>query len=149
MDQPLNVTLTAVPNSTKRRSIALILVILSILVNLGWASLPFYAYGLRGRSGLLYGRYTLLQTFSFHPVGWLWWTLVGLQVFAMLVVAANAVGLNRIVRLVCLMVPAIGLLLLDAYIALRWGTLRLWTMYSIGALPGLLLVASGACYTRQ
>lgn len=99
---------------------------------------------------MLYGQYTLLQTFSLHPTGWVWWTLVGLQVFAVLAVASSVSGSpSRVLRLSLLMIPAIGLLVLDGYIAYRWGTLALWTMYMIGALPGLLLMCAAACYTKS
>jgi len=99
---------------------------------------------------VLYGRYTLLETFSFHPTGWVWWTLVGLQVFTLVVVASGVIGgLSRAPRVTIFMIPAIGLLLLDAYIAYRWGTLTLWTMYVIGALPGLLMMCASACYAKS
>lgn len=135
---------------TKRKAAALILSASSILLNSVWVVLPFYFYGLRGRSGVLYGQYTLLQTFSFHPTGWVWWTLVGLQVFAVLTVASGVSGsLSRVLRLSLLIIPAIGLLLLDTYIAYRWGTLALWTMYVIGALPSLLLMCAAACHAKS
>ena len=138
------------PEQTKRKVAALILSAFSILLNSVWVTLPFSFYGLRGRSGVLYGRYTLLQTFSFHPTGWVWWTLVGLQVFAVLTVASGvSASLSRFLRLSLLITPAIGLLLLDAYIAYRWGTPALWTMYVIGALPSLLLMCAAACYAKS
>jgi hypothetical protein len=131
------------------RSAALVAAVLSILTNIEWVILPFSFYGLRGRPGVLYGRYTLLQTFSFHPIGWVWWVLVGLQVFAILAVAAGAVGRERIVQVITFALPAIGLLLLDVYIALRWGDPSLWEMYALGAVPGILLLGSGGCHAKQ
>ena len=99
---------------------------------------------------MLYGRYTLLQTFSFHPTGWVWWTLVGLQVFGVLTVASGVMGsLSRVLRLSLFIIPAIGLLLLNAYIAYRWGTPTLWTMYVIGVLPSLLLMCAAASYAKS
>jgi len=135
---------------TKRKAAALILSASSILLNSFWVALDFYFYGLRGRSSVLYGRYTLLQTFSFHPTGWVWWTLVGLQVFAVLTVASGVIdSLSRVLRLALFTIPAIGLLLLDAYIAYRWATPALWTMYVIGALPSLLLMCAAVCYAKS
>lgn len=130
------------------RNVALVLAVLSLLANLEWVILPFSFYGLHGRPGILYGSYTLIQTFSFHPVGWVWWALVGLQVFAILTVAADTVAPERIVRVITFALPAIGLLLLDAYIALRWGAPSLWKMYTLGAVPGILLLGSGVCHAR-
>ena len=130
------------------RNVALVLAVLSLLANLEWVILPFSFYGLHGRPGILYGRYSLIQTFSFHPVGWVWWALVGLQVFAILTLAADTVAPERIVRVITFALPAIGLLLLDAYIALRWGAPSLWKMYTLGAIPGMLLLGSGVCYAR-
>ena len=127
---------------------ALVLAVLSLLANLEWVILPFSFYGLHGRPGILYGRYSLIQTFSFHPVGWVWWALVGLQVFAILTLAADTVAPERIVRVITFALPAIGLLLLDAYIALRWGAPSLWKMYTLGAIPGMLLLGSGVCHAR-
>lgn len=128
------------------RSLAFILSFLSILANFEWVILPFSFYGLSGRSRILYGQYTLLQTFSFHPAGWVWWILLGLQVFAVLaIVAGILIGLGRVSRSVVFLLPAIGLLMLDSYIALRWGAFSLWPMYVIGAIPGVLLVVAGAC----
>lgn len=130
------------------RNVALVLAVLSLLANLEWVILPFSFYGLHGRPGILYGRYSLIQTFSFHPVGWVWWALVGLQVFAILTLAADTVAPERIVRVITFALPAIGLLLLDAYIALRWGAPSLWKMYTLGAIPGMLLLGSGVCHAR-
>jgi hypothetical protein len=131
------------------RNIARVLVAFSILANLEWVVLPFFSYGLHGRPGILYGSYSLIQTFSFHPTGWVWWALFGLQVFAGLTVVVGTVAPERIVRILTFALPAIGLLLLDAYIALRWGDASLWKMYAIGAVPGILLLGSGICNTRQ
>jgi hypothetical protein len=128
---------------------ALVLGLLSILSNLEWATLPFSFYGLRGRSGVLYGDYTLLQTFSFHPSGWIWWALLGLEVFATLMIAADAAPSDLGVAVSIFVLPGIGILSLDAYIAYRWGTLELWRMYVLGAVPALLLLGSGACYTKS
>lgn len=130
------------------RNVALVLAVLSLLANLEWVILPFSFYGLHGRPGILYGSYSLIQTFSFHPVGWVWWALVGLQVFAVLTLAADTVAPERIVRVITFALPAIGLLLLDAYIALRWGAPSLWKMYTLGAIPGMLLLGSGVCHAR-
>ena len=124
---------------------ARVLAALSILANFEWVVLPFSFYGLHGRSEILYGSYSLIQTFSFHPTGWVWWALVGLQVFAVLTVVVGTVAPERIVRIITLALPAIGLLLLDAYIALRWGAPSLWKMYALGAIPGILLLGSGLC----
>jgi hypothetical protein len=130
--------------------IAFILSVLSILANLEWVTLPFSFYGLSGRSRILYGQYTLVQTFSFHPIGRLWWALVGLQAFAVLAVSAGVVvGLRRALRLGVFLLPAVGLLLLDVYVAYRWGAFSMWLMYLIGAIPSLLLAGSGACFLRS
>lgn len=131
------------------RNIARVLAAFSILANLEWVVLPFSSYGLHGRPGILYGSYSLIQTFSFHPTGWVWWALVGLQVFAGLTVVVGTVAPERIVRVITFALPAIGLLLLDAYIALRWGAPSLWKMYALGAVPGILLLGSGICNARQ
>jgi len=131
------------------RTAALSFAILTILANLYWVSLPFSFYGLRGRSGVLYGEYTLFETFYFHPVGQVWWVLLGLQVFAAVVALANVRGLKPVVRLLIFGVPAVGLLLLDLYIALRWSTLVFWSMYALGVVSGLLSVGAGACYAKS
>lgn len=150
MSQTISIPAETMIGTSIRRTIAFILSVLSILVNLEWVALPFSFYGLGGRSRILYGQYTLLQTFSFHPIGWLWWILLGLQAFAVLAVAAGVLtGLRRALRLGVFLLPAIGLLLLDAYIAFRWGTLLLWPMYVIEVIPSLLLAGSGACYLRS
>ena len=134
-------------DTSTRRTVAVVFSVLSVVVNLEWVTLPFSLYGLGGRSRILYGQYTLLQTFSFHPTGLLWWILIGLQTFAVLAAATGAlIGLRRALRLGVFLLPAIGLFLLDAYIAFRWGALILWPMYVIGAVPSLLLAGSGACY---
>jgi hypothetical protein len=127
------------------RYVPRVLAALSILANLEWVVLPFSFYGMRGRPGILYGSYSLIQTFSFHPTGWVWWVLFGLQVFGILTASTGAVAPERIVRIITFALPAIGLLLLDAYIALRWGDPSLWKMYAIGAVPGILLLGSGLC----
>ena len=150
MSQTISIPAETMIGTSIRRTIAFTLSVLSILVNLAWVALPFSFYGLGGRSRILYGQYTLLQTFSFHPIGWLWWILLGLQAFAVLAVAAGVLtGLRRALRLGVFLLPAIGLLLLDAYVAFRWGTLLLWPMYVIGVIPSLLLAGSGACYLRS
>ena len=131
------------------RNAARVLAALSILANFEWVVLPFSFYGLYGRPGILYGNYSLIQTFSFHPTGWVWWALVGLQVFAGLTEVVGTVAPDRIVRIITFALPAIGLLLLDAYIALRWGAPSLWKMYALGAVPGILLLGSGICDARQ
>jgi hypothetical protein len=131
------------------RNAARVLAALSILANFEWVVLPFSFYGLYGRPGILYGSYSLIQTFSFHPTGWVWWALVGLQVFAGLTEVVGTVAPDRIVRIITFAIPAIGLLLLDAYIALRWGAPSLWKMYALGAVPGILLLGSGICDARQ
>ena len=128
---------------------ALVLAALSILANLEWVVLPFSFYGMRGRPGILYGSYSLIQTFSFHPIGWVWWVLFGLQVFGILTASTGAVAPERIVRIITFALPAIGLLLLDVYIALRWGDPSLWEMYTLGAVPGILLLGSGVCHAKQ
>lgn len=150
MDELLKLFATKISDHTKRKAIALMLSVFSILANFMWVTLPFYFYGLRGRSGVLYGQYTLLQTFSFHLSGWVWWALVGLQVFATLtIVTGVSAGHGRAFRVSIFAVPAMALLLLDAYVAYRWGTLALWTMYVIGALPSLLLTCAGARYAKS
>ena len=131
------------------RNAARVLAALSILANFEWVVLPFSFYGLYGRPGILYGSYSLIQTFSFHPTGWVWWALVGLQVFAGLTVVVGTVAPERIVGIITFALPAIGLLLLDAYIALRWGAPSLWKMYALGAVPGILLLGSGICNANQ
>lgn len=136
-------------SGAKWRAASLVLAILSIAANLEWVNLPFSFYGLHGRSGVLYGEYTLLQTFYFHPAGGLWWVLIGLQVFAVLVIVTNVTGLGTEFKMTLLTVPAIGLLMLDLYIGHRWGTLALWSMYVMGAIPGLLLIGSGICYAKS
>ena len=97
----------------------------------------------------MYGSYSLIQTFSFHPIGWVWWVLFGLQVFAGLTVFVGTVAPERIVRIITFALPAVGLLLLDAYVALRWGAPSLWEMYTLGAFPGILLLGSGICDAKQ
>jgi len=119
------------------------------LANLEWVALPFSFYGLHGRPGIMYGSYSLIQTFSFHPIGWVWWVLFGLQVFAGLTVFVGTVAPERIVRIITFALPAVGLLLLDAYVALRWGAPSLWEMYTLGAFPGILLLGSGICDAKQ
>jgi hypothetical protein len=115
-----------------------------------WVSIPFSGYGLGGRSRILYGHLTLLQTFSFHPLGWLWWILLGLQVFAALALAAGVLSSrDRLVGLCVFGMPAAGLLLLDFYIAYRWAAIALWTMYVTGAIPGVLLLFSLASLRRS
>jgi hypothetical protein len=131
------------------RNVARVLAAFSILANFEWVVLPFSFYGLYGRPEILYGSYSLIQTFSFHPTGLVWWALVGLQVFAGLTVVLGTVAPERIVRIITFALPAIGLLLLDAYIALRWGAPSLWKMYALGAVPGILLLGSGICNARQ
>ncbi len=150
MDELLKLPASTVYDHTKRMATALVLSVLSIIVNFVLVTLPFYFYGLRGRSGVLYGQYTLLQTFSFHPSGWVWWALLGLQVFVTLTLATGVLARHgRAFTLSLFVIPAMGLLLLDAYIAYRWGTLALWTMYAMGALPSLLLMCAGACYAKS
>lgn len=133
----------------KWNAAALVLAILSILSNLKWVTLPFYFFGLRGRSGVIYGSYTLLQTFSFHPAGIVWWVLLGLQVFMTLAVAAGALGQDRTVRLLGFGLLAIALLMLDAYVAVRWNAISLWKMYAIGTVPGILSLGSGICHSKS
>jgi hypothetical protein len=149
MNAPLNARGRNTFKVINRRNAALVAAVLSILTNIEWVILPFSFYGLHGRPEVLYGKYTLLQTFSFHPIGWVWWVLVGLQLFAILAVVAGAVGRERIVTVITFASPAIGLLLLDVYIALRWGDPSLWKMYALGAVPGILLLGSGICDARQ
>lgn len=73
-----------------------------------------------------------------------------MQAFSVLAVAAGVlIGLRRALRVGVFLLPAIGLVLLDAYVAFRWGTLLLWPMYVIGVIPSLLLAGSGACYLRS
>jgi hypothetical protein len=133
----------------KRRGAAFILAVLSILSNLEWVTLPFYFFGLRGRSGVIYGRYTLFQTFSFHPAGVVWWVLLGLQVFMTLAIFAGSIGRDRALSLLSLGLPAIALLMLDAYVAVRWNAIWLWKMYVIGAFPGILLLGSGILHSKS
>jgi hypothetical protein len=149
MNAPLNARGRNTFKVINWRNASLVAAVTSILTNIEWVMLPFSFYGMHGRPGVLYGRYTLLQTFSFHPIGWVWWVLVGLQVFAILAVVAGALGRERIVMVITFALPAIGLLLLDVYIALRWGDPSLWEMYTMGALPGILLMGSGVCHAKQ
>ncbi len=150
MSQTISIPAETMIDTSARRTTAFFLSVLSILANLEWVTLPFSFYGLVGRSRILYGQYTLIQTFSFHPTGWLWWTLFGLQAFAVLAAAAGALtGLRRAVSLGVFLLPAIGLLLLDVYVALRWETFSMWPMYLIGAMPSLLLAGSAACFLRS
>jgi hypothetical protein len=132
----------------KWRAASLILAILSIVANLEWVSLPFSFYGLRGRSGVLYGDYTLLQTFYFHPSGRVWWVLFVVQVFLVLLIALDAPALGSGWRLVIFGLPSLGLLLLDVYIAQRWDALGLWSMSAVGAIAVFLLAGSAVCYTK-
>jgi hypothetical protein len=127
------------------RIVAVVLAAFSILANIEWVVLPFSFYGLLGRPRVLYGSYSLIQTFSFHPLGWVWWVLFGLQIFGILVASTGTVAPERIVRVITFALPAIGLLLLDTYFALRWGAPSLWKMYAIGAVPGILLLGSSLC----
>lgn len=133
----------------KWRAISFTLSILSILANLEWVTLPFSFYGLRGRSGVLYGEYTLLQTFHFHYSGIFWWLIIGLQVFSALIVGMNLSTLRAESKIVLFLLPAIMLLLLDIYVMQRWNAPVLWTMYAIGVVPALILIASGLCYTKS
>lgn len=150
MSQTISIPAETMIDTSARRTTAFILSVLSILVNLEWVTLPFSFYGLGGRSRILYGQHTLIQTFSFHPTGWLWWTLFGLQAFAVLAAATGVlIGLSRALRLGVFLLPAVGLFLLDVYVAFRWGTLSMWLMYLIGVIPGLLLAGSGACFLRS
>jgi hypothetical protein len=130
------------------QSAAVILSIVSVLVNLGWVNLPFYFYGLRGRSGIIYGAYTLAITFSIHPIGWLWWILIGLQVFATLLVVVKIQRLSSIFRFGVFALPGLLQLLLVLFIADRFGTLGLWSMYALGLFPGILLLGAGACFAK-
>jgi hypothetical protein len=130
------------------RSATVALSIVSILVNFWWANLPFYSYGLSGRSGIIYGAYTLAITFSIHPIGRLWWVLIGLQVFATLLVVVKIADLRSIVRFGVFALPALVQVLLVLFIADRFGTLRLWSMYALGLVPGILLFGAGACYAK-
>lgn len=139
---------TLVSNRAKWRGGSLVLSAISLLINLVWVSLPFSFYGLRGRSGIIYGIYTLFTTFSIHPVGLLWWTLIVFQVFASVLVVGNVLNVGPILRFGTQGLPGILQLLLDVYVAGRWATMELWAMYAIGAFPGLLLLASGACYAK-
>jgi hypothetical protein len=142
-------TLSTMPSSRKWEIIALLFSICSLIVNLEWISIPFSSYGLRGQSGVFYGAYTLYITFSFHPAGWVWWTTIGLQIFATLVLLMlNSSKLDNIIRFSIFAVPGALLLLLDLFITERFGTIGLWTMYILGATPGTLLLVSGVCYTK-
>jgi len=137
-------------DTSARRNTAVSLSVFSILANLEWVTLPFSFYGLVGRSRVLYGQYTLMQTFSFHPTGWLWWTLFGLQAFTVLAAASGVlIGLSRALRLGVFLLPAVGLFVLDVYVAFRWGTPSMWLMYLIGVIPSLLLAGSAACFLRS
>ena len=128
------------------RIFSILLSVSSLLVNLEWVNIPFSSYGLRGQSAIFYGTYTLYITFSFHPVGWVWWTVIGLQIFAFMVVVMNIVALNRIIRFSIFALPAILLFSLDVFIADRFGTISLWPMYALGIIPSALLLISGVCY---
>jgi hypothetical protein len=130
------------------RLAALTLAILSILVNVEWVSLPFSFYGLAGRPGVLYGDYSLLLTFYFHPSGYFWWLVVGLQVFATFLVLF-CLDLQPVFRILVFIIPAGGLLLLDAYFILRSATLDLWGLFALGLVAPLLLIATGFCYTKS
>jgi hypothetical protein len=147
-ERQLNPTERLHSSIRKRRATAPILAAISILANLEWVSLPFSFYGLRGRPGVLYGEYTLLRTFYFHPTGYFWWGLMGLQVLATLLAVFNA-RLSLLARLIVFIIPAAGLLALDVYFVLRGGNLNLWSMYAVGVVAPLLLVGSGFCYAKS
>jgi hypothetical protein len=132
----------------KWRTASLLLAILSILANYEWASIPFSFYGLRGRSGVLYGDYTLLQTFYFHPLGRVWWVVVGLQVFVVLLIALGVTTSRPIAEVGIFGPPSLGLLLLDIYIAERWDILGLWSMFAVGLVAVFLLALSAVCYSK-
>jgi hypothetical protein len=148
MERPLNPIGRPDSDARKWRATGVMLAAISILANLEWVSLSFSFYGLRGRPGVLYGEYTLLQTFYFHPTGYFWWGLMGLQVFATLL-AVFGVRLTLLARLIIFMIPAVGLFALDLYFVLRGGTLNLWSMYAVGVIAPFLLVGSGFCYARS
>jgi hypothetical protein len=150
MSQTIGIPAGTMIDTSARRNTAVSLSVFSILANLEWVTLPFSFYGLVGRSRVLYGQYTLMQTFSFHPTGWLWWTLFGLQAFTVLAAASGVlIGLSRALRLGVFLLPAVGFFVLDVYVAFRWGTPSMWLMYLIGVIPSLLLAGSAACFLRS
>jgi len=126
----------------------LLLSLSSFLANLEWVNIPFSSYGLRGPSAIFFGTFTLYITFSFHPAGWVWWTAIGLQAFATMIVLMNSAELHSIIRFFIFALPAILLFSLDVFIADRFGTISLWPMYALGIIPSALLLISGACYAR-
>ncbi|MEM4290352.1 MAG: hypothetical protein QXQ48_08825 [Nitrososphaerota archaeon] len=116
----------------------------SLIVNWIWVNLPFSSMGLRGRQGVLFGDFTLLQTFLLpHPYLVLWVTGFILQAVSTVLLLLTSVGPKRYVGIL-LMSSGVVTTILATLIMWRWlFSFNLFVMYALGLLSGLTPIALG------
>lgn len=118
--------------------------IASLVVNWVWVNLPFSSMGLRGRQAVLFGDYTLLQTFLLpHPYIAFWAIGFLLHAVSTVLLLLTSVGLKRYVGI---------LLILSGFMTTTLAVLVMWRwlfssnlvlMYALGLLSGLTPIALG------
>ncbi len=118
--------------------------IASLTVNWIWVNLPFSFMGLRGRQAVLFGDFTLLQTFLLpHPYLALWITgFLSQAVSTALLLPAN-VGSKRYVGIL-LIFSGVMTTTLTMLIMWRWlFSPNLVMMYTLGLVCGLTPIVLG------